>query len=772
MVPGYHEVRRLGTGGAGRVVLATYAATGAYVAIRFLRPLLWADPGFLARFREEAGRLVELESPHVVRLHEYVETPTSAALVMELVDGVSLRTILTERGTTSPEAALALLRGSLLGLAAAHDAGIAHRAYRPENVLVQADGAGKIADFGLALPEGPPPYPLPAPVPTAGEAPPDGGVAADLYAATCVFVECLTGRPPQDDTLKKVPGSVRELVADGLSPDPAVRPATAREFIEALERAAGAAYGAEWEKRGPATPRRTGHAARPALPAGGPRSRTPDQERPPARPAIHRPRPVARQGRRRAAAAEDPSGEPGQAPVRRHRGARGRRGHHHRAHLRQRPPTAPPTPSSPPRHAPRRPRPPARRPPCPSAPRRPRTPARPPPAPRPTTPPRTPPSPRARRHRPCPPGRLVTRLRLRRNQGHHRRGRVDGREGHRDRRIRRGPEPRPPGGRAPADVHPVRVDAYATVVTHTFEPPPCEVTVYRRLTVTTVPGGGTASRTATVRGPACAAPAVLEVRVCRWNGSAGTARVTTDGPGPVRLGVSFTRREGDGPARTVHTDTRTLKGRTTYTVEFGGAPEAITCGDRAHLGVLVSTDRAAATGPQIRRRPWTAPPAPSPPHRRPAVGRPRDGRAAGGHGRVSGARSGPCRATKRALAWLSMTCDPPPTGPPAGAASWSSSAVRPAIGGSTSRRPTVPGAVATLVFEPVSGAGVVHTFTVVHRSFVPALPGPRAVRAGLGRPARRRPRVREVVGCAPEEVRIGMPVRVTFVDDLPHWRPA
>ncbi|MFD0659190.1 serine/threonine-protein kinase [Thermocatellispora tengchongensis] len=154
MVPGYHEVRQLGTGSAGRVVLATYAATGAYVAIRYLRPLLWADPEFLARFRDEARHLVELENPHVVRLHEYVETPTSAALVVELVDGVSLRAILDERGKTSVEAALALLKGSLLGLAAAHDVGIAHRAYKPENVLVQADGGTKIADFGLALPGG------------------------------------------------------------------------------------------------------------------------------------------------------------------------------------------------------------------------------------------------------------------------------------------------------------------------------------------------------------------------------------------------------------------------------------------------------------------------------------------------------------------------------------------------------------------------------------------------------------------------------------------
>lgn len=77
-----------------------------------------------------------------------------------------------------------------------------------------------------------------------------------------------------------------------------------------------------------------------------------------------------------------------------------------------------------------------------------------------------------------------------------------------------------------------------------------------------------------------------------------------------------------------------------------------------------------------------------------------------------------------------------------------------------------------LAFEPVSGEGVVHTFTVVHRSFVPEFAGrepyvlawvdlPEGVRA-FG----------QVVRCPPEDVRIGMPVRVTFVDDLPQWRPA
>jgi len=149
-VPGFTEVKVLGSGGFGEVVLARHDASGTAVAIKYLRGELLADREFAALFRAEAAVLASLDDPNVVRLYEYVESLTGAAIVMELVEGVSLRDILARQGKTTAEAALLVLQGSLLGLAAAHRRGVVHRDYKPENVLIDGAGASKLTDFGIA----------------------------------------------------------------------------------------------------------------------------------------------------------------------------------------------------------------------------------------------------------------------------------------------------------------------------------------------------------------------------------------------------------------------------------------------------------------------------------------------------------------------------------------------------------------------------------------------------------------------------------------------
>jgi serine/threonine-protein kinase len=96
-VPGYTGLRALGSGGFGDVVLARHDESGTLVAIKYLHRDLLADPRFAEMFRDEAAVLATIDDPHVVRLYEYIESPSGAAIVMELVDGVSLRQILARR---------------------------------------------------------------------------------------------------------------------------------------------------------------------------------------------------------------------------------------------------------------------------------------------------------------------------------------------------------------------------------------------------------------------------------------------------------------------------------------------------------------------------------------------------------------------------------------------------------------------------------------------------------------------------------------------------
>src|SRR6202034_1677700 len=158
-VPGYTELKPLGSGGFGSVVLARHDATGTAVAVKYLLPKLRQDPDFAALFRAEAEALGALDDPHVVRLYEYVESAAGAAIVMELIDGVTLWDVLSQHGRTTPEAALVVLYGSLLGLAAAHARGVVHRDFKPRNVLVNAYGASKLTDFGIAARAGTPTIP-------------------------------------------------------------------------------------------------------------------------------------------------------------------------------------------------------------------------------------------------------------------------------------------------------------------------------------------------------------------------------------------------------------------------------------------------------------------------------------------------------------------------------------------------------------------------------------------------------------------------------------
>ncbi|POM25554.1 Serine/threonine-protein kinase PrkC [Actinomadura rubteroloni] len=260
-VPGFTHARDLGGGAAGRVVLAVDDLTQTQVAIKYLDSRLDSDEVFLSRYRMTARRLSQLEDPNVVDLFDLVETPQGTAIVMDCVEGVTLRRILDAQGPTGPLAALSVLGGMLLGLAAAHDKEIVHGALRPTNVIVDGRGNALLTDFGMT-PSGDAAQAGPAyAAPELWNGAP-AGASSDLYAATAVFFECLTGAPPfTGRSLAKahretpvpvdaVPGPLRDIIALGLAKDAEKRPASAADFLGAVEEAAVAAYGPSWEAQG------------------------------------------------------------------------------------------------------------------------------------------------------------------------------------------------------------------------------------------------------------------------------------------------------------------------------------------------------------------------------------------------------------------------------------------------------------------------------------------------------------------------------------------
>lgn len=139
----------LGRGGMGVVYKARQPRLDRLVALKVLAPEREKDPQFAERFAREAKALARLNHPNIVTVHDFGEADGLFYLMMEYVDGLSLRELLRTRKLASQEA-LAIVPKICEALQFAHDKGVVHRDIKPENVLVDTSGQVKIADFGIA----------------------------------------------------------------------------------------------------------------------------------------------------------------------------------------------------------------------------------------------------------------------------------------------------------------------------------------------------------------------------------------------------------------------------------------------------------------------------------------------------------------------------------------------------------------------------------------------------------------------------------------------
>jgi serine/threonine-protein kinase len=253
---------KIASGGTSTVYRGLDVRLDRPVALKVMDSRYAGDDQFLTRFQLEARTVARLKHPGLVAVYDQGLDGRHPFLVMELIEGGTLRELLAERGPMPPHAVVAVLRPVLGGLAAAHRAGLVHRDVKPENVLISDDGDVKIADFGLVRAVaaagitsanvilGTAAYLSPEQV-REGNASPQ----SDVYSTGIVTYELLTGRvpfvgdsalsiayqrldndvPPANAVIGGVPAQFDEFVARATARDPADRYADAIEMAAEMD---------------------------------------------------------------------------------------------------------------------------------------------------------------------------------------------------------------------------------------------------------------------------------------------------------------------------------------------------------------------------------------------------------------------------------------------------------------------------------------------------------------------------------------------------------
>ena len=266
----------IGRGGMAEVHEGTDLRLGRRIAVKILRPDLARDPSFQARFRREAQSAASLNHPNVVAVYDTGEDVLGDSegatgeivpyIVMEYVDGMTLRQLMATGRRLLPERALEITSGVLAALDYSHRHGIVHRDIKPANVMLTRGGDVKVMDFGIAralADSGQTQTQASAVLGTAHYLSPEqarGEIVdsrSDLYSTGCLLYELLTGRPPftgespvsiayQHVSEQPVPPSqldpsvtaqIDTIVLTALAKNPADRYQTAAEMRADVERA-------------------------------------------------------------------------------------------------------------------------------------------------------------------------------------------------------------------------------------------------------------------------------------------------------------------------------------------------------------------------------------------------------------------------------------------------------------------------------------------------------------------------------------------------------
>lgn len=252
----YHLVEVIGNGGIASVWSAIDRTLGVERAIKLLDEEAGKHPTFRSRFHTEARIMARIEHPTVMRVYDYGSERGRYYLVMELIEGGSVKDLLVAGKRLLPPRALRIAFDVASALTAVHAIGAVHRDVKPGNILLSTDGSARLADFGIVRLVGTQPIhetrsddrlgTVGYMAPEQSQDPTQVGPQADLYAIGATLFAMVTGRHPsvlaaldrRDELLKKVPEPVARVIRQATEWDLDARYADARTMAADIAHAA------------------------------------------------------------------------------------------------------------------------------------------------------------------------------------------------------------------------------------------------------------------------------------------------------------------------------------------------------------------------------------------------------------------------------------------------------------------------------------------------------------------------------------------------------
>jgi serine/threonine-protein kinase len=198
----YEILERIGTGGMAVVYKAKCHRLNRLVAIKILKADLAQDADFRRRFNAESQAVAQLSHPNIVSVYDVSKGGDLEYIVMELIDGITLKQYMEKRGQLNWRESLHFITQIMRGLSHAHSRGIVHRDIKPQNIMVLRDGSVKVADFGIACLENSAQTLTQEALGSVHYISPEQArgdrtdARSDIYSAGVVLYEMLTGRLP------------------------------------------------------------------------------------------------------------------------------------------------------------------------------------------------------------------------------------------------------------------------------------------------------------------------------------------------------------------------------------------------------------------------------------------------------------------------------------------------------------------------------------------------------------------------------------------------